>query len=191
MDRNELLNKLHSIKIGAQPTAMTMDMGLEYEYVTGEGFGASLGNMGEWPVYKLENIQYSDVEIIKEKLNEGLTVEHIKDTSFGVFAKYIFEEKRPDIKDEVEFLFEGVSSIKSVENNALYALCDLDQWSPKISFFESEDELEQAFCNEYIYDIQEWETLTDEELEEWVDHIEEELGGLDIYLIGEESEIYD
>ena len=37
MTREEMLDKLHKIRVGAQPTVATMDMGLEYEYVTSDG----------------------------------------------------------------------------------------------------------------------------------------------------------
>lgn len=42
MTREEMLNELHSINIGAQATVATMDMGLQYEYVTKEGWGETL-----------------------------------------------------------------------------------------------------------------------------------------------------
>ena len=54
MNRDELLKQLHNIRVAAQPTVITPDMGLRYEYVTSEGYGEGFGNMGDWPVYRLE-----------------------------------------------------------------------------------------------------------------------------------------
>ena len=39
MNRQEILDKLHNIKIGASISAYTYDMGIQYVYVTPEGYG--------------------------------------------------------------------------------------------------------------------------------------------------------
>ena len=79
MTREELLDKLHGIRIGAQPIVITNDMGLQYEYVTPKGYGTSFGNMGDWPAYRLQHISNEKLQMLQAKIRDRtLTVEDLE-----------------------------------------------------------------------------------------------------------------
>ena len=175
MTREEMLNKLHEIKISAQPTAITDDMGLQYEYVTPEGYGEGFGNMGDWPFHKIENVSQEDLAFIKEKiLKNRLTVEDIEDTAFESFFNFIPMDISDDENDvEISSFFKDLISVKTPKDGIVYAFCDAGQWEPEVYFYNSYDEIEEAFVDMYVTYIDRWEDLSDKELEEWLIRIEE------------------
>lgn len=74
-----------------------MDMGLEFEYVSAEGFGNVLGAFGDWPVYTMAPIEpekWIDI-ILKIKLN-AITVDDLVGTDLealaSLFNKYEGQE---------------------------------------------------------------------------------------------------
>ena len=96
MKRDEMLNKLHSIRVGAQPTVITNDMGLQYEYVTKEGHGEGFGNMGAWPTYRLENISTEVLNRIKKKIQtRALVEEDLQGTDLYIALRTRYVENLP------------------------------------------------------------------------------------------------
>lgn len=180
MNRQEILDKLHNIKIGASISAYTYDMGIQYVYVTPEGYGESLGNMGDWPVFCIENITVDFLEFIREKIiNKTLVEQDIANSKLYDFFRYVFNNKSEDrcYKELYEFLQDFVN-VTSLEDNKLYILCDSLQWKPEASFFGSYRDVERAFADHYIFNVTKWEDCTDEELDDWLYRIEEELSGM-------------
>lgn len=175
MTREEMLNKLHKIKIGAQPTVITDDMGLQYEYVTPEGYGEGFGDMGDWPFHKIENVSQDDLSFIKDKIqNNCLTVEDIENTAFEFFFNFISMDIDDDENDvEISNFFKDLSSVETSEDGVVYAFCDAGQWEPEVYFYNSYDEIEEAFVNMYVTYVDRWEDLSSEELEDWLLRVEE------------------
>lgn len=182
MTREEMLNKLHSINIGAQATVATMDMGLEYEYVTKEGWGENVGCMGDWPAYVLHGISDDLFAAIKDKIQKNtLLADDFSGTDLEKFYNYVFSVERfSDYVPSLCEFFEGITQIESLTNGSLYVLCDARQWEPEAQFFSSYDMLAEAFIDQYNYGIQEWEELDDDELADWVEKIDEELSGISL-----------
>ena len=189
MTREEMLDKLHKIRLGAQATVATMDMGLQYEYVTSEGYGESFGGMGEWPAYRLEGTSLSKFEIIKAKIRDKtLTLFDLENTDFKLFYNHVFcvdrpEEYIPAISD----FFEGLQSVLLSQEGTIYALCDSLQWKPTAYFFGTYNELETEFLIQYVYDIEEWENLEDEDLKNWIERLEHELNSIPFITFHEEE----
>lgn len=174
MTREEMLNKLHSIRLGAQPTVITNDMGLQYEYVTKEGHGEGFGDMGDWPAYRLMNISAETLTYIQKQIRERtLKEEDLTGTDLYLFYRYVFDIPRPEscIPEICDF-FEDLLSISLGDNGLIFVLCDARQWEPEAYFYSTYDELEEAFADYYVSYIEEWENLDDDELEEWVHRIE-------------------
>ena len=147
MTREEMLDKLHKIRVGAQPTVATMDMGLEYEYVTPDGYGDCFGGMGDWPVYRLENISEQSFQKIKTKLKDKtLMLADLEGTDLFQFYNHVFRVNRPEeyIRKPLEF-FKELESISFIENGICYALCDALDWEPmyRYSMCGNTDELQR------------------------------------------------
>lgn len=189
MTREETLKKLHSIRIGAQPTVITYDMGLQYEYVTPKGHGEGFGNMGAWPAFCLKNINHELLDDIKAKIqNHTLTVNDLCKSDLALFYNHVFDIPRPEscIPDICDF-FENLLPVMLNPNGQLYVMCDACQWEPEAYFYSSYEELEEAFSDYYASDVEEWEYLDDEELEEWLRRTEEELDTIPFVILREED----
>lgn len=180
MTRDEMLVKLHNIRIAAQPTVITYDMGLQYEYVTPEGHGEGFGNMGDWPVYKLKGITPKILEYVKLKLREGtLSIDDLGDTDLARFYDNTIGCGRPAscIPSICDF-FRTIVSVKLGQDGILFALCDAGQWTPEAYFYSTYEELEEAFAAFYVTYIEEWCDMEDDDLKLWVERIEDELDSL-------------
>lgn len=55
-------------------------------------------------------------------------------------------------------------------------------------FFETYDEMEEAFVNYYVTYVKEWENFTDDELTEWLERIQDELDGIPCISFTDEEE---
>lgn len=188
MNREEMLSKLHSIRVASQPTVITYDMGLQYEYVTHVGHGEGFGNMGDWPAYRLEDLTEEKINIIKTKIQAKiLTVADLGGTDLRLFYDYVFNVWRPDscIPDICVF-FENLLSVSLKPNGQLYIMCDACQWEPEAYFYSTYEELEEAFIDYYASDVEPWEDLEDDELEEWLHRIEDGLDTIPFVILRDE-----
>ena len=175
MTRDEMLSRLHSIRVGAQPTVITNDMGFQYEYVTKEGHGEGFGNMGDWPAYRLKNISSETLSYIQKQIREQtLKEEDLKGTDLHLFYRYVFDRPRPEscIPEICDF-FGSLLSVSIEDKGSVFVLCDARQWKPEAFFYSTYDELEEEFADSYVSYIEEWDNLDDDELEEWVHRVEE------------------
>lgn len=190
MTREDILCKLHSIRIGARPTVITYDMGLQYEYVTPEGHGEGFGNMGAWPTYCLKNIPNGIFEVIKQKIKDGvLTLDDLAGTDLQLFYNHVFDIPRPEscIPDICDF-FQRLLPVLLGPDGKLFVMCDACQWEPEAYFYSTYEELEETFADYYASDIEAWEDLDDEELEEWLHRTEDELDSIPFVVLREEED---
>ena len=174
MTREEKLSFLHSIQIGAWPTVATMDMGLEFEYVTPEGCGSVLGSFGGWPAHKIFDISTEALNQIKDKIrSSSLRKEALEGTGLKRFYDCVFMPQRSESDiPTLSAFFNGLLGI-NLSSDAIYALCDPLAWEPEASFYSSYDEMAAAFIDQYEYDIQVWDDLDDEDLDYWINTLED------------------
>lgn len=177
MNREEMLKKLHAAKIAAQPITITMDMGLQYEYVTPEGCGCGFGNMGEWPAYLIRDMTNDILHLLQQKIkSKTLTLEDMAGTDLEKLCNAVTDIPRmPGYIFDPNVFFEGMLEIKSIRDDNLYVICDIAQQEPAAILFETYEEFERAFANMYITNIERWEDCDDESLENWLKRIEAEL----------------
>ena len=146
--------------------------------------------MGDWPAYRLEDLTEEKINIIKAKIQAKiLTVEDLDGTDLRLFYDYVFNVWRPDscIPDICDF-FENLLSVSLNPNGQLYILCDACQWEPEAYFYSTYEELEEAFVDYYASDVEPWEDLEDEELEEWLRRTEDELDAIPFVVLREEED---
>lgn len=190
MTREEMLNKLHSIDIGAQATVATMDMGLQYEYVTNIGWGENFGSMGDWPAYELHGISNTILTTIQNKIRDNtLSLDDFFGTDLEKFYNYVFcVDRPPEYCSSICDFFKNITRISSLTNDTIYVLCDARAWEPEALFFNSYDELANEFIEQYGYGFEEWEDLTDNELAEWIEKIDNELSGISLIEFNSDDE---
>ncbi len=69
MKRKEQLEKLHLINLCVANLTVTCDMGLEFTTMTSQGVSTQMGNIGQWPCFKV-HIDDGVSDIIK-RLGNG------------------------------------------------------------------------------------------------------------------------
>ena len=189
MTRDEMLTRLSGIRIAAQPTVITYDMGLQYEYVTPEGHGEGFGNMGEWPVYRLQGVSIELMKHVQLKVREGtLSVEDLGDTDLRCFYDNVIGSGRPAscIPTICDF-FETILSIDQLHEDTLFVLCDAGQWKPSAYFFGTYEDLENAFVDNYVTYIEKWSDMKNEDLELWLERTENELDSIPFVILYNED----
>lgn len=169
-----MLVKLHSVSFCAVPTVATMDMGLEFEYVSSEGAGSVLGAFGEWPAIMLRPIPSEQWKAILEKVkDEKLTLYDLAGTDLEKLAidiKKYHEDQFNDLSDT----FSGLLTLADEITAPFYCLYDLRAWDDSAEFFQVESDLHNAFYERYCWDEISWDDMDDDELEEWNERINEE-----------------
>lgn len=189
MTRKEKLKKLQSIEgVLIGELVMTYDMGIQFGYMTKDGYGYNFGTIGEWPVINIIDETLPDKwETIISKINEGsLTCKDLKDTVLKEIAyivarldKIASEDEDPDeeVSDNsnISNFFTPFKDIPKNKSNVFYIIIDLGQWEleePEV--FTSEDSVKEAFIERYCEDITPWEDLDDKELDDWLEKLDDE-----------------
>ena len=176
MTRDEILNKLKSLKPTAFPTTATMDMGLEFDVLTAEGAYTYLGAIGDWPVWVFDRLESSKVMELKNKIdkNINLTAEDFKNTDLYKFAKKL--ENREDF--EFHEKFQSIINFeKSDESKYVYAYCDLGEWVPDLDFYGTDEEISKVFFSSFPGSTL-WDDLDDNWLSTYYEELEEHGEGL-------------
>ena len=188
MKKTELLEKLHSIKLGAMPTVITEDMGLQYDYICSEGAGTSFGNMGDWPLHIIKGVSKGEVAELKSKINnKTLSDSDFTGTSFEAFHHDVFDIQR--LSEQIPYVkYKGLCSIPDDFEGDLYCLCDGLSWEPDLSFYKSEEEIAKEFQAEYCNYYTPWEEMTYNELMHWYSLSKSEMDGLCWYTHEREEE---
>ena len=90
MKREEMIAKLKSAVIRVIPVLITMDMGLQYDYVTAEDAGTGFGGMGSWPVHLFYFMELEKWRQLRSAIQDGsLSDEHLKGTELAAFIDSI------------------------------------------------------------------------------------------------------
>lgn len=176
--RSELIKKLKAIPCSATITVVTLDMGLEYAYVSAEGCGAKFGAMGRWPLIKLGQIEEAQWRSIRSKVADGsISINDLENTSLYEFGDDVLNHYYGGMFREV-YLPEMMKNLLDLPEKLtadFYCLFDLGDsgYEGHVPlFFETEQECVQAFHRDYCNDMVSWDDLSDDDLVEWSKRIE-------------------
>ena len=178
MTRDEMLEKLHSIKPGAELTALTSEGALECEYVTSKGTAYEWIGMYDWPVARLGGVTNSWLKNIQAKLtNNTLSLSDIEETVFyDLYVSFVSvdcdDEGRND-NAAVITAFKSLLDVKDIDNCELYAIFDAYSDNPIFEFYADYDSMALAFGENYISVSMEWEAYDDEDLALWIERLED------------------
>lgn len=164
MEREEMLEKLKNINVGVKLVALTSEVALECTYVTSEGIGYEWRSLYDWPTCAvIKNVSSELLCTVKEKLaSKTLTLSDIEKTSL---EQFYFGEKI-----SVGDFFSHVQDVDTLCGNELYAL-SIDE---KVYFYVDYKSFENAFQKNYAICDTYWENMSDEDLEEWINRLENE-----------------
>lgn len=155
MTRVEMLEKLHSIKPGAELTALTSEGALECEYVTSEGTAYEWIGMYDWPVARLCGVEYSLLKNIQAKLAEDtLSIGDIDGTAFyDLYVSFVSGDGDDEGHNDNATLNAALKSLLDVKDSdscELYAIFDSYSDNPIFEFFADYDSMASAFGENYI-----------------------------------------
>ena len=177
--RESLLEALSHVKFCAVPTVYTMDMGLEYDYISSEGANTCLGRIGEWPAYKLGRISDDQWKEIVQKLhNHELSEADFKGTDIGLIIQRLHEvygDMYDDYYQDTIETFADLSGLPASLPEEFFCLIDVRAWGEKPKFFVDYDEFMEAFREEYCYDVIPWDEYDDQDLAWWLSRAEDDL----------------
>ena len=176
MTKHEKLRKLRPLRPTAFPTVATFDMGLQFDTLSGSGAGTHLGEVSGWPLWKIERLDAGEMGRILEKIGRGeLSAADFSETDFQVLSSALSKNRRLDLNS----VFAGIGNFpKTEEEEYLYVFADAEI-SPcdEIMFFGTEEELSAYFLERFpIYET--WEEMDEEELDGYLEAIEESGDGL-------------
>ena len=159
-----MLEKLNSINVGVELVALTSEDALECTYVTSEGTGYEWRSLYDWPTCAIiKNVSTELFNKVKEKLaRKTLSFLDIKGTSLEQF--YFGEQI------SIGDFFSNMQEIDTIYNNELYAL----SIGEKVYFYDNYKSFETAFKKNYAICDTYWENMSDEELEEWINRLDNE-----------------
>lgn len=173
MNREEMLQKLHSIKIGVELTALVSENALECEYVMSSGIRYEWIGLNDWPAYSLSLSPDFDFTLLKKELANGsLDISRIA----GTDLEKLYNEYVASGHEGVSLLdfLSGLEEVCALDGNTLYALTSEDG----VRFFGTYEQLEATFESQCLGATTAWETYSDEELAQWINRLETEFNGV-------------
>ena len=189
-----MLKKLHSIKPGVELTILPSEGALECEYVSKNGCTYEWIGMYDWPIARLSNIFPDYLEAIKKKLQAGtLTFGDIDGTPIhALIDKYLSDYSDEDDKNYTDagVLRSLLGSLKNItlsRDGELYAIFDTYATHPCFEFFTDYETMCVYFCEDYKGTNCSWEAMSDDDLEQWLERLENEFQGVPFYDIGTED----
>ena len=192
MTREEMLEKLHSIKPGVELTALTSEGALECEYVTSNGTAYEWIGMYDWPVVRLCGVADSLFDNIRAKLNEGtLSLYDIEGTIFNdLYSNFVSVDGDEEvyINHTLNSAFKSLLAVKALENGELYAIFDSYSDNPVFEFFADYESMAASFGEKYISVNMTWDAFDDEDLAIWIERLEDNYQGIPFASYGSEDE---
>lgn len=151
MTREEKISALKNMSsFVAYPTAMTYDMGMEYEVISKNGFMGSRCRFERWPAFIIDIFPEIRSLIEKRRLGKELLVEDFNETPLKGFIS-------EDEMDCIKKLFDVISL-----DSKIYML-ELP-WGTN-AFYLSKEELLDAFFDKYGGVETEWDEMEDESID--------------------------
>lgn len=193
MTREEMLEKLRSIKPGAELTALTSEGALECEYVTSKGTAYEWIGMYDWPVARLCGVTNSLLKSIQAKLVEDtLSISDIEETGFyDLYVSFVSGDSEDEDRNDnaaLNVALKSLLDVKDFDNCELYAIFDSYSDNPIFEFFADYESMASAFGESYISVSTEWDAFDDEDLALWIERLEDNYQGIPFASYGPEDE---
>lgn len=177
MERNKMLKLLHEQPTAAELVVLSSEMAIECTYVSGQGFKYEWIAMDQWPASTIIFGSKDAFRKITKRIEEqSLILEDIRGSVLWTVYTDLFENT-----GDVNVIFAELTGIEYPENGKIYLLRTSD--GPK--FFSEYNVFEACFFREFADNCAPWETLSDNELEEWIDRTRKEFAGIPCFVYEE------
>ncbi len=177
MTKEEMINKLKTIKPTAFPTVATFDMGIQFDVITPNGAYTYFGGvLGDWPVWVFERLDNETIGKLQAKINNGekLIPADFENTDLRPFA--IRLGNREDFEFN-EIFTNFLNYPKTEEQKNIYVYSDLGEWVPELMFFNSEEEITSYFFDNFP-GSNTWDKMDDNSISSFYYELEEHGEGL-------------
>lgn len=181
MTREEKIAKLNTIRVVVTDIIATCDVGLEFTTMTAKGVTTHVGKVWQWPCYVFNNEgeqmrqvvdalrtgkEITDDDILKSLLGETLT---------SYSDPYNGESRITDAELVSEILQEIRNKLKGIQGigDRLYVYATTEIWDLEIEFFATEEKLADFFIDAFGTAEDSYESMADEELDDYYDWAEE------------------
>lgn len=161
MKRNEMLKVLNNLRTSAALTVLSSEMAIECTYVSSQGFKIEWIPIDQWPA-GIVHFADRDVffNIIRHITDNNLEVNDIRETAlWSIYMDWYGGT------GDLNTLFAKLGKFSYPECGKLYTLCA----STHIEFFCEYELFEKQFIRDHLSDCISWNSLDDEELEEWLE----------------------
>ena len=170
MERNEMLRMLHEQRTAAKLVVLSSEMAIECTYVSKQGFKYEWTALDQWPASMITfTSKETFLKITKRIGEQSLKIEDIQGTVLWTIYTDLFEKT-----GDVNVIFSELANIGYPEDGKVYLL----RTSGGARFFSEYDVFEAWFFEEFVADCTPWDTLSDNELEEWIDRTRSEFDGI-------------
>ena len=184
MKREEMIREMTKLPVRAVPVVYTDDIGIVYDYIVPEGAGQGMGAFVQWPVLHLKGVEQSQWDMIRQKIEEEmLRPEDLTGSSLEVLADWM-KNCNPRYYEELSESFSELTELSEISPEVLYCLFDVSGGYDEPRFFDDEEIFMEEFRSSYCNAPCTWETLEDDEIEEWYNRINEELDGVPFCKLG-------
>lgn len=170
MKRNEMLELLSEHPTAAELVVLTSEMAIECTYISRQGFKNEWLGIDQWPAYAILFADKNSFLEISERISAHLLkLEDIQDTALCSVYTDLFEKT-----GDLNVIFSQLTDIEYPENGKIYLL----RTSEGVKIFAEYDDFDAYFVKELLTDCTPWETLNDDELEEWIERVRSEFKGI-------------
>lgn len=173
MERDKMLEKLHSIKAISTNIVATYDMGLQFDVMTGEGVTTNIGNVGSWPYLKIPITE--GIKAIKERIVNGedkVSDDIRKEEIFKELLTYCNMCTGDTRMVEDRIIEKCVTNLKKellkIDENNDYCYCyiDLEDWSDgEVILFKCYNDMCKHFVGNFGSSVNLYDDMDDDELE--------------------------
>lgn len=170
MERDEMLKMLSKQCTAAKPVVLSSEMAIECTYVSNKGFKYEWLALDQWPASIVTFSSKESFQRITKLIEEqALKFEDIKGTVLWTLYLDLF-----DADEDINIVFSNLASIDYPEDGKVYLL----RTSKGALFFSAYDSFASKFFEEYVTDYTPWDTLSDTDLEEWIERTRSEFDGI-------------
>ena len=172
MTREEKLYKLYQTKTRVELTDLTSEMAYECLCINSRGYQYNWIAYDSWPAIEIKGILENQFMYIQEKVKAGaLQIEDIKGTQLYRLYRSFFQQDR-----FLNDFFSDMCRIDSPIDRKIYGLIGMhhnDEGVPRVSLYTDYEKFVIEFEKNFITNITSWESMSDDELDEWIERIEE------------------
>lgn len=163
MEKRAIIEKMKTIKPTAFPVYVTTDMGLEFDVMSSDGAYTHLGKIVTWPLWIFKKLDDDLLERL-ENTENNVSIEDFQNTDLYYFLLKLSKRRDFNLKKIVEEVIQFHQYC--FPDKYIYIYCDPDHIDFHFDLFNSSEEIEKKFIEDYFCELGAWEEMD----EDWLNH---------------------